>query len=143
MKPLDAAARQAEGVKLIEGRMFEHVVSPNCSSAAHGCWNAGSALRPPRANDFDIALLAQRLEDAVRFLEHETAASGLRLGFFGASAGAAAALVAAARLGDRIGAVVSRGGRPDLAGQALEHVRAPTRRSRAGGFPESAGRLPR
>ena len=79
-----------------------------------------------RANVFDIALLAQRLEDAVRFLEHETAASGLRLGFFGASTGAAAALVAAARLGDRIGAVVSRGGRPDLAGQALEHVRAPT-----------------
>ena len=56
----------------------------------------------------------------------KTAASGLRLGFFGASTGAAAALVAAARLGDRIGAVVSRGGRPDLAGQALEHVRAPT-----------------
>ena len=42
-------AMQAEGMKLIEGRMFEHVVSPNCSSAAHGCWNAGSALRPWRA----------------------------------------------------------------------------------------------
>jgi len=80
-----------------------------------------------RANVFDIALLAQRLEDAVRFLEQETAASGVRLGFFGASTGAAAALVAAARPGDRIGAIVSRGGRPDLAGsQVLEHVRTPT-----------------
>jgi dienelactone hydrolase len=78
-----------------------------------------------RANVFDIELLAQRLVDAVRFLEHEPVASGLRLGLFGASTGAAAALVAAARL-DRIGAIVSRGGRPDLAGQVLEHVRTPT-----------------
>lgn len=79
-----------------------------------------------RANVFDIDLLAQRLVDAVRFLEQEPAASGLKLGFFGASTGAAAALVAAARLGDRVGAIVSRGGRPDLADQALDRVRAPT-----------------
>jgi fermentation-respiration switch protein FrsA (DUF1100 family) len=79
-----------------------------------------------RANVFDIELLAQRLVDAVRFIEHEPAASGLRLGFFGASTGAAAALVAAARLGDRIGAIVSRGGRPDLAGDVLKQMRIPT-----------------
>lgn len=79
-----------------------------------------------RANVFNIELLARRLVDAVRFLEQEPAVSGLRLGFFGASTGAAAALVAAARLGDRIGAIVSRGGRPDLAADALEQVRVPT-----------------
>lgn len=72
-----------------------------------------------RANVFDIGLLAQRLADAVRFVEREPSLSGLALGFFGASTGAAAALAAAVRLGDRIGAIVSRGGRPDLAGDAL------------------------
>src|SRR5439155_11699142 len=51
---------------------------------------------------------------------------GLSIGFFGASAGAAAALVAAARIGDDVKAVVSRGGRPDLAGSSLPHVRAAT-----------------
>jgi putative phosphoribosyl transferase len=55
-----------------------------------------------------------------------SAARNLGVGYFGASTGAAAALVAAARQGDRIGAVVSRGGRPDLAGDALPAVRAPT-----------------
>jgi pimeloyl-ACP methyl ester carboxylesterase len=79
-----------------------------------------------RANVFDIELLAQRLVDAVRFLDREPAASGLRFGLFGASTGAAAALVAAARLGGRIGAIVSRGGRPDLAGNVLEQIRVPT-----------------
>ncbi|MEZ5785293.1 MAG: dienelactone hydrolase family protein [Xanthobacteraceae bacterium] len=79
-----------------------------------------------RANVFNIELLARRLVDAVRFLEQEPAVSVLRLGFFGASTGAAAALVAAAQLGDRIGAIVSRGGRPDLAADALEQVRVPT-----------------
>ena len=51
---------------------------------------------------------------------------GLPLGLFGASTGAAAALVAASRLGERVGAVVSRGGRPDLAGEALDQIRTPT-----------------
>jgi pimeloyl-ACP methyl ester carboxylesterase len=79
-----------------------------------------------RANVFDIPLLADRLVDAVRWLEGETAVAKLPVGLFGASTGAAAALVAAAKLPRRISAVVSRGGRPDLAGDALERVEAPT-----------------
>ncbi len=79
-----------------------------------------------RANVFDIALLAERLANAVIWLERASPASRFRLGLFGSSTGAAAALVAAARLGDRISAVVSRGGRPDLAGNFLDQVRAPT-----------------
>jgi pimeloyl-ACP methyl ester carboxylesterase len=79
-----------------------------------------------RANVFDIGLLAERLADAVIWLDRESPASHCPLGLFGASTGAAAALVAAARLGDRIGAVVSRGGRPDLAGKFLDRVRTPT-----------------
>jgi len=78
-----------------------------------------------RANVFDIPLLARRLGDAVRWLEGQTVAR-LTLGLFGASTGAAAALVAAAVSPQRVGAVVSRGGRPDLAGDALHRVKAPT-----------------
>jgi len=77
-----------------------------------------------RANVFDIRLLAERLLDAVRWLEPLVGA--LPLGLFGASTGAAAAIVAAKKLGDRVGAVVSRGGRPDLAGDVLDRVRTPT-----------------
>jgi pimeloyl-ACP methyl ester carboxylesterase len=79
-----------------------------------------------RANVFDIPLLAERLVHVVRWLGREPVAGGLPVGLFGASTGAAAALVAAARLGDRVGAVVSRGGRPDLAGDALDQIRTPT-----------------
>jgi alpha-beta hydrolase superfamily lysophospholipase len=74
---------------------------------------------------FDIALLARRLVAAVDWLRH-SAAPELPLGLFGASTGAAAALVAAAERPDDVRAVVSRGGRPDLAGAALARVRAPT-----------------
>ncbi|PRX46104.1 dienelactone hydrolase family protein [Prauserella shujinwangii] len=74
---------------------------------------------------FDVPLLAGRLVEAVDELaEHETTAR-LPLGLFGASTGAAAALVAAARRPERVRAVVSRGGRPDLAGEALPSVRCP------------------
>ena len=79
-----------------------------------------------RRNVFDIKLLAQRLTQAVRWVMAEPDVGRLPIGLFGASTGAAAALVAASELGDRIGAVVSRGGRPDLAGDALVHVRVPT-----------------
>jgi putative phosphoribosyl transferase len=79
-----------------------------------------------RANVFDIPLLAERLVAAVRWIDREQELAKLPLGLFGASTGAAAALVAAAELGKRVGAVVSRGGRPDLAGAALAGVRAPT-----------------
>lgn len=78
------------------------------------------------ANVFDIPLLAERLVDVVHWIDTEPALARLPLGLFGASTGAAAALVAAARLGPRIGAVVSRGGRPDLSGAALGAVTAPT-----------------
>jgi len=78
-----------------------------------------------RSNVFDIALLAARLHAAADWLPSEAGAE-LPLGLFGASTGAAAALVAAADLGDRVSAVVSRGGRPDLAGEHLPKVAAPT-----------------
>jgi dienelactone hydrolase len=79
-----------------------------------------------RSNVFDIPLLAGRLVEVVDWIEGEPALARLPLGLFGASTGAAAALVAAARLGPRVGAVVSRGGRPDLAADALADVAAPT-----------------
>jgi putative phosphoribosyl transferase len=78
-----------------------------------------------RSNVFDIALLATRLSLATAWAREQTEISGLPIGYFGASTGAGAALVAAAHDG-HIFAVVSRGGRPDLAGDALERVRAPT-----------------
>lgn len=79
-----------------------------------------------RRNVFDIELLGQRLIHAVCWIVEQPDVGVLPLGLFGASTGAAAALVAASSLGDRIGAVVSRGGRPDLAGGVLPRVEAPT-----------------
>jgi putative phosphoribosyl transferase len=79
------------------------------------------AERVTRHLRFDIGLLAERLLAAT-----DAEQSGLPLGYFGASTGAAAALVAAAERPKRVGAVVSRGGRPDLAGEALGRVLAPT-----------------
>ena len=76
---------------------------------------------------FDIALLTARLADAVRFVAEHKATRALPVGLFGASTGAASALRVAAAMPQRIGAVVSRGGRPDLAGDtALVRVKAPT-----------------
>jgi len=75
---------------------------------------------------FDIELLAGRLTGTLDWLERQPDTAGLPIGLFGASTGAAAALVAAARRPDSVRAIVSRGGRPDLAGEALRHVRAPT-----------------
>jgi putative phosphoribosyl transferase len=75
---------------------------------------------------FDIPLLAERLVAAIHWLAAEPSTRSLRVGYFGASTGGGAALVAAAALPERVAAVVSRGGRPDLAGDALPRVRAPT-----------------
>ena len=75
---------------------------------------------------FDIGLLAGRLVGIIDWLGTQPETAGLPVGLFGASTGAAAALVAAAQRPDRVRAVVSRGGRPDLAGGALARVRAPT-----------------
>jgi putative phosphoribosyl transferase len=79
-----------------------------------------------REKVFDIELLAGRLQSAADWLGQSPETCGLRLGYFGASTGAGAALVAAARAPATIGAVVSRGGRPDLAAEYLPAVEAPT-----------------
>lgn len=87
-------------------------------------------LTPQEADDpqrvFDIALLGHRLVEAIDWIDRRPSLAALPLGLFGASTGAAAALVAAAARPGRILAVVSRGGRPDLARRALAMVQAPT-----------------
>jgi dienelactone hydrolase len=75
---------------------------------------------------FDIPLLAGRVAGIIEWLKHETRTEPLAIGLFGASTGGGAALMAAAARPEDVGAVVSRGGRPDLAGGALPHVKAPT-----------------
>jgi len=75
---------------------------------------------------FNIGLLAERLVDATRWAKQQDRTRDLRLGYFGSSTGAGAALVAAAEIPKDVGAVVSRGGRPDLACDALPKVQAPT-----------------
>lgn len=79
-----------------------------------------------RANVFDIGLLAQRLMAVTRWVQDDHELSSLPIFYFGASTGAAAALRAASHVGSAVHAVVSRGGRPDLAGDALERVISPT-----------------
>ena len=79
-----------------------------------------SALR------FDIELMAQRLIGVTRWMERQTVTRGLKTGFFGTTTDGAAILLAAAELGDRIAAVVLRGGRPDLASHVLHQVCSPT-----------------
>ncbi|HKZ81201.1 MAG TPA: dienelactone hydrolase family protein [Pyrinomonadaceae bacterium] len=75
---------------------------------------------------FNIKFLAERLVDATKWITGQAATKHLRMGYFGSSTGAAAALIAAVELRDVVAAVVSRGGRPDLAGEALPKVKAPT-----------------
>ena len=75
---------------------------------------------------FNIGLLAERLVDATRWAKQQDRTRDLRLGYFGSSTGAGAALVAAAEIPKDVGAVVSRGGRPDIACDALPKVQAPT-----------------
>lgn len=111
-------------------------LSPRNNRVAAGLREAGFAtllfdlLRPEeaadRANVFDIALLGSRLLSATRWARTQPQLAHLPMGYFGASTGAAAALAAAAQLPEIVAAVVSRGGRPDLAGDALEEVRCPT-----------------
>lgn len=79
-----------------------------------------------RLNVFDVSLLAERLSIATLWAGADERTAGMRLGYFGASTGAAAALVAAALPDSPVRAIVSRGGRPDLAGAALADVRAAT-----------------
>lgn len=79
-----------------------------------------------REHRFNIGLLAERLVHATRWAKQQEQTRDLRIGYFGSSTGGGAALVAAAEIPQLIGAVVSRGGRPDLAGDALPKVQAPT-----------------
>jgi len=80
-----------------------------------------------REHRFDIPLLTRRMQDATAWVAQRADVASLSIGYIGASTGSAAALIAAARLGEKIAAVVSRGGRPDLAGPAaLAAVKAPT-----------------
>lgn len=79
-----------------------------------------------REHRFNIGLLAERLVHATKWARHQEQTRDLRIGYFGSSTGGAAALVAAAELSQDVGAIVSRGGRPDLAGAALPRVEAPT-----------------
>jgi putative phosphoribosyl transferase len=79
-----------------------------------------------REHRFNIGLLAERLVYATRWARQQEVTRDLRIGYFGSSTGGAAALVAAAEVPQDVGAVVSRGGRPDLAGDALPKVQAPT-----------------
>jgi putative phosphoribosyl transferase len=81
---------------------------------------------PEQANVFDVDLLGERLEQTTQWLVQHPLAEGLEPSYFGASTGAAAALAAAADLGPLVRAVVSRGGRPDLAGARLQQVVSPT-----------------
>jgi putative phosphoribosyl transferase len=126
----------AAGVVLFAHGSGSGRLSPRNQFVARVLQEAGLAtllidlLEEEEANDrakvFDIELLAERLQCAADWLSHESDTAALRLGYFGASTGAGAALVAAARAPEAVGAVVSRGGRPDLAHGYLPAVQAPT-----------------
>jgi putative phosphoribosyl transferase len=133
-----AAAPDASGVVVFAHGSGSNRRSPRNRAVADGLQQAGLAtllldlLTPGEAAvdaqtarlRFDIPLLAERVVGATDWVTHRLGASAI--GYFGASTGAAAALVAAAERGDAVAAVVCRGGRPDLAGAALARVQAPT-----------------
>ena len=126
----------ATGVVIFAHGSGSSRLSPRNRAVAQALNRAGLAtvlfdlLTPEEAADrakvFDIPLLTERLREAIGAVGDAEALSGARVGLFGASTGAAAALCAAAEEGDKICAVVSRGGRPDLAMDKLRDVTAPT-----------------
>lgn len=133
---LEWPAQPASGLVVFAHGSGSSRLSPRNNFVAAELRRAGLAtllmdlLTPDEDSDysrrFDIDLLTGRLVDAVHYLSVEGATAPLPVGAFGASTGAAAALRLAAALPDKVVAVVSRGGRPDLAGPALAQVRAPT-----------------
>lgn len=134
---LEWPGRPASGIVVFAHGSGSSRLSPRNNFVAAELRRAGLAtllmdlLTPEEDSDyarrFDIDLLTTRLIDAVRYLSTETSTASLPVGAFGASTGAAAALCLAAALPEKVGAVVSRGGRPDLAGSAaLAQVCAPT-----------------
>jgi putative phosphoribosyl transferase len=126
----------ADGLVLFAHGSGSGRLSPRNNHVARGLGEAGLATllfdlltedeSADRAKVFDIELLAVRLSMATSWARRESRLERLPIGYFGASTGAAAALAAAARAAEGIGAIVSRGGRPDLAGALLGEVRAPT-----------------
>ncbi len=129
-------ADPARGVVIFAHGSGSSRLSPRNQQVARALSDAGvttllfdlltEAEAADRSNVFDIDLLARRLVDAVDWVATQPALAPLPIGLFGASTGAAAALKAAAARPQAVRAVVSRGGRPDLAGEALSQVRAPT-----------------
>lgn len=127
---------QAKGIVLFAHGSGSGRLSPRNQRVAAALREAGIATllldllteaeEIDRANVFDIELLAQRLGEATDWVHLNVETALLPLGYFGASTGAGAALMAAAQPKHRPAAIVSRGGRPDLAGDVLEEVRAPT-----------------
>jgi len=105
-------------------QVADELVRRGCATLLFDLLTEGEAA--DRRRVFDIPLLGRRMLGATRLARSEPRLSGLPLGFFGASTGAAAALVAATDPEGRVDAIVSRGGRPDLAGAALAEVTAPT-----------------
>lgn len=111
-------------------------LSPRNNAVAHVLQGAGLSTlladllteseAANRGYVFDIGLLATRLLDCTRWVQQQPGLEAVPAGYFGASTGAGAALVAAAQVGDEVNAVVSRGGRPDLADGYLDQVRSPT-----------------
>ena len=127
---------EASGLAIFVHGSGSSRLSPRNVAVARGLEQRGLAtllfdlLTPVEAGDrrnvFDVELLTRRLLDATAWARGQVALERAPFAYFGASTGAAAALRAAATLGDAVGAVVSRGGRPDLAGRALARVSAPT-----------------
>ena len=136
LKGLLAVPDGATGIVLFAHGSGSSRLSPRNTQVARAFNEAGLAtllidlLLPSEAIDrhkvFDIPLLSGRLEEALDWIEEEDSTTDLRVGLFGASTGAAAALTAAAARPELISAVVSRGGRPDLAAAALASVLAPS-----------------
>jgi len=127
---------QARGVILFAHGSGSGRLSPRNNAVAHVLQDVGLAtlladlLTEREARDrrlvFDIGLLASRLLDCTHWVHHQEATHSLPIGYFGASTGGGAALVGAAQAGKGVRAVVSRGGRPDLADGYLDQVQAPT-----------------
>lgn len=136
LKGFLAVPASANGIVVFAHGSGSSRLSPRNTQVARAFNQAGLAtllfdlLLPDEASDrhkvFDIPLLAGRLEEALDWIEEEETTTDLAVGLFGASTGAAAALTAAARRSELVSAVVSRGGRPDLAADALANVLAPT-----------------
>jgi len=135
LKGLLGVPEHAQGIVVFAHGSGSGRLSPRNNHVAHGLRQAGLAtllidlLTPleeeDRAKVFDIALLASRLISATQWVKAQPGTGALPIGYFGASTGAGAAFLAASEGDDRVKAVVSRGGRPDLAGaSALARVRA-------------------